>query len=109
MGMTAHKFGVDGTDDVVDGKMTVLAVDFGCQQDEVEEISEFLADILMIAIIDRGDELFEFGMEIRFQGNIRLTFVPGAALVAEQFPDCAEELCKMARCRCHWTENYRDN
>lgn len=98
MGMTTYEFIVDGMDDIVDGKMTIPVVDFGYEQDEIEKIAKFFADILMIIIVDRGDELVELGMEVCFQGNIRLTFIPGAALVAKQLPDCAEELCKMARC-----------
>lgn len=98
MGMATYEFIVDGMNDIVDGKKTIPAVDFRNQQYEIEKIAKFFADILMIIIVNCGDEFVEFGIEVRFQGNIRLTFIPGAALVAKQLPDCAEELCKMARC-----------
>ncbi|MBB5346425.1 hypothetical protein HNQ81_000132 [Desulfoprunum benzoelyticum] len=85
-------------DDIVDGKKTIPAVDFGYQQDEIQKVAKLFADILMIAIVYRGDEFVEFGSEIFFQGSIRLAFVPWTALLAKQFPDCAEELGEVARC-----------
>jgi len=96
MGMTSHKFGIDGLDDIVDGKEVISAVDFGYQYDEIEKISKFFTDVLMIVIVDCGDELGEFRVEILPQGCIRLAFVPGATLFAEQFPDGRQEFGKVA-------------
>lgn len=79
MGVATDKLGVDAGHDIVDAEMTISAAYFGEQQDEVEEIAKFLADVFKILAIDGGEQFVEFGEKVLLEGGKGLPFIPWAA------------------------------
>ena len=89
-GVTVHHLFTDPIDHVVNGKISLLLFDLTVDHDLVQHVSQLLAQIFRILVVDGLQDLSALLHQILFHGLMGLDAVPGTAVLL--IPELLQDL-----------------
>ncbi len=96
MGMASNKLFSARVDYFCNTESAILSADFSDHQNQVEKISELLAEVVWIVFVYRGDDFSAFLLQVFFQGCRCLFLIPWAPVFAAQLGYGIEQMGEVA-------------